>query len=86
MLCGDGFYSLSKIESNKSKCCPALPGAWVPAYTPGNIRETGEKKNAPWQEDDLALPSNSRTVSSSSRISVCNCRQLSIALVGSADT
>ena len=25
MLCGNGFYSLSNIESNKSKCCPALP-------------------------------------------------------------
>ena len=25
------FYSLSSMESNKSKYCPALPGAWVPA-------------------------------------------------------
>ena len=24
-LCGNGFYSLSNIESNKSKCSPALP-------------------------------------------------------------
>ena len=31
VLCGNGFYSLSNVESNKSKCCPALPGAWVPA-------------------------------------------------------
>ena len=30
VLCGNGFYSLSNIESNKSKCCPSLPGAWVP--------------------------------------------------------
>ena len=25
VLCGNGFYSLSNIESHKSKCCPALP-------------------------------------------------------------
>ena len=31
VLCSNGFYFLSDIESNKSKCCPALPGAWVPA-------------------------------------------------------
>ena len=24
-------FTLSNIESNKSKCCLALPGAWVPA-------------------------------------------------------
>ena len=28
---GNGCYSPSNVESNKSKCCPALPGAWVPA-------------------------------------------------------
>ena len=27
VLCGNGFYTLSNIERNKSKCCPALPGA-----------------------------------------------------------
>ena len=32
VLCGNGFHSLSNIESNKSKCCPALRGAWVPAF------------------------------------------------------
>ena len=26
--CGNGFSS--NIESNKSKCCPAQPGAWAP--------------------------------------------------------
>ena len=31
VLCGHVFYSLSDVESNKSKFCPALPGAWVPA-------------------------------------------------------
>ena len=31
VLCGYGCCSLSNVESNKSKCCPALPGAWVPA-------------------------------------------------------
>ena len=30
-LCGNGFYSLPNIESNKSKCCLALlPETWVP--------------------------------------------------------
>ena len=28
-VCGD-IYFLSNIESNNSKCCPALPEAWVP--------------------------------------------------------
>ena len=30
VLCGNGLNSLSNTESNTSKCCPALPGAWVP--------------------------------------------------------
>ena len=32
VLCGNGFNYLSNYESNNSKCCPALPEAWVPAY------------------------------------------------------
>ena len=31
VLCGNGVYSLSNIESSKSKCCHARPRAWVPA-------------------------------------------------------
>ena len=30
LVCGNGFNSLSN-KSNKSKCYPTLPGAWVPA-------------------------------------------------------
>ena len=30
IVCGDYFFS-TNIESNNSKCCPALPEAWVPA-------------------------------------------------------
>ena len=32
MCCVVKVFTLSNIESNKSKCCPALPGAWVPAF------------------------------------------------------
>ena len=28
VLCGNGSHSLSNIEYNKSKCCPALPGVY----------------------------------------------------------
>ena len=31
MCCVVTVFPLSNIESNKSKCCPALPGAWMPA-------------------------------------------------------
>ena len=31
MCCVVTVFTLWNIESNKSKCCPALPGAWVPA-------------------------------------------------------
>ena len=31
MCCVVTVFSLSNIESNKSKCCPALAGAWMPA-------------------------------------------------------
>ena len=31
VLYGNVFYSISNNESNKSKCCLALPGEWVPA-------------------------------------------------------
>ena len=33
IVCGGFFYSSTKYcESNNSKCCPALPEAWVQAY------------------------------------------------------
>ena len=31
MCCVVTVFTLSNVESNKSKCYPALPGAWVPA-------------------------------------------------------
>ena len=31
MLCGITVLTVSNNESNKSKCCPALPGTWFPA-------------------------------------------------------
>ena len=31
MCCVVTVFTLSNIESNKSKCCPAPTGAWVPA-------------------------------------------------------
>ena len=34
IVCGDFFYFTKYCESNNSKCGPALPEAWVPAYAP----------------------------------------------------
>ena len=31
VMCGNGISSLSNIDSDKSKFCPAPLGAWVPA-------------------------------------------------------
>ena len=31
-MCVVTFFTLPSIESNNSKCCPALPEEWVPAY------------------------------------------------------
>ena len=38
MCCVVTVFTLSDIESNKSKCGPALPEAWVPAYMPAPMR------------------------------------------------
>ena len=74
MVFGNGFYSLSRFKSNKSKCWPALPGAWfrrmpAPMRSPCNTGDTYhvfflhtstfQLLDKPWSQVSSLLPPGS---------------------------